>query len=49
LEPIPSVASRPELMPDDLLPRVKYYFKEGLQLCSIHDNSSLAKLTRRDA
>jgi hypothetical protein len=49
LEPIPSVASRPELMPDDLLPRVKYYFEGRLLLCSIHDNPSLAKLTRRDA
>jgi hypothetical protein len=45
LEPILSVASRPELMTDDLLPRVKYDFQEPLLLRSSHDNSSLAKLT----
>lgn len=48
LEPILSVASRSELMTDDLLLRVKYYFQELLQLRSTHDNSALAKLTRRE-
>jgi len=48
LEPILNVASRSELMTDDLLLRVKYYFQELLQLRSTHDNSTLAKLTRRE-
>ena len=48
LEPILNVASRSELMTDDLLLRVKYYFQELLQLHSSHDNSALAKLTRRE-
>ncbi|HVU08536.1 MAG TPA: response regulator transcription factor [Verrucomicrobiae bacterium] len=48
LEPILNVASRSELMTDDLLMRVKYYFQELLQLRSNHDNSALAKLTRRE-
>lgn len=48
LEPILNVASRSELMTDDLLLRVKYYFQELLQLRSTHDNSALAKLTRRE-
>jgi DNA-binding NarL/FixJ family response regulator len=48
LEPILNVASRSELMTDDLLLRVKYYFQELLQLHSSHDNSVLAKLTRRE-
>src|ERR1035437_8770058 len=48
LEPVLNVASRSELMTDDLLLRVKYYFQELLQLHSGHDNSALAKLTRRE-
>jgi DNA-binding NarL/FixJ family response regulator len=48
LEPVLNVASRSELMTDDLLLRVKYYFQELLQLHSSHDNSALAKLTRRE-
>ena len=49
LEPILNVTSRSELMTDDLLLRVKYYFQELLQLRSSHDNSALAKLTRRES
>lgn len=48
LEPILNVASRSELMTDDLLLRVKYYFQELLQLHANHDNSVTAKLTRRE-
>jgi len=48
LEPILNVVSRSELMTDDLLLRVKYYFQELLQLHSGHDNSALARLTRRE-
>jgi DNA-binding NarL/FixJ family response regulator len=48
LEPILSVTSRSELMTEDFLLRVKYYFQELLQLHSVHDNSTLAKLTRRE-
>ena len=48
LEPILKVASRSELMTEDFLLRVKYYFQELLQLHSSHDNLALAKLTRRE-
>jgi DNA-binding NarL/FixJ family response regulator len=48
LEPILNVTSRSELMTDDLLLRVKYYFQELLQLHTNHDNSVVAKLTRRE-
>ncbi len=48
LEPILSVNARSELMTEDFLLRVKYYFQELLQLHSDHDNSVLAKLTRRE-
>jgi DNA-binding NarL/FixJ family response regulator len=48
LEPILSVNARSELMTGDFLLRVKYYFQELLQLQSGHDNSALAKLTRRE-
>jgi DNA-binding NarL/FixJ family response regulator len=48
LEPILNVPSRSELMSDDLLLRVKYYFQELLQLHSAHDTSAVAKLTRRE-
>ncbi len=48
LEPILSVITRSELMTEDLLLRVKYYFQELLQLPSAPDNSALAKLTRRE-
>lgn len=49
MEPILSVPpARSELMNEDFLLRVKYYFQELLQLHSDHDNSVLAKLTRRE-
>jgi DNA-binding NarL/FixJ family response regulator len=48
LEPILSVNARSELMTGDFLLRVKYYFQELLQLQSGHDNSVLARLTRRE-
>lgn len=48
LEPMLSASSRAELMNEDLLLRVKYYFQELLQLHTAHDNSALAKLTRRE-
>ena len=48
LEPILNVNARSELMTGDYLLRVKYYFQELLQLHSGHDNSALAKLTRRE-
>ncbi len=48
LEPILNVTSRSELMTEDLLLRVKYYFQELLQLHARHDNSAVAKLTRRE-
>jgi DNA-binding NarL/FixJ family response regulator len=48
LEPILSITTRSELMTEDLLLRVKYYFQELLQLPSGPDNSALAKLTRRE-
>ena len=48
LEPILKVASRSELMTEDFLLRVKYYFQELLQLHSSHDNLALAKLTHRE-
>jgi DNA-binding NarL/FixJ family response regulator len=48
LEPILKTASRSELMTQDYLLRVKYYFQELLQLHSSHDNSTLTKLTQRE-
>jgi DNA-binding NarL/FixJ family response regulator len=48
LEPILKVANRSELMTEDFLLRVKYYFQELLQLHSSHDNLALAKLTHRE-
>jgi len=48
LEPILKVASRSELMTEDFLLRVKYYFQELLQLRSSHDTLALAKLTHRE-
>ncbi len=48
LEPILKVASRTELMTEDFLLRVKYYFQELLQLHSGHENLVLAKLTHRE-
>lgn len=48
LEPILNAISRSELMTDDLLLRVKYYFQELLQLRSSHDNPALARLTLRE-
>lgn len=48
LEPILNITSRSELMTEDLLLRVKYYFQELLQLHTSHDNSAIANLTRRE-
>jgi len=48
LEPILKVANRSELLTEDFLVRVKYYFQELLQLHSSHDNLALAKLTHRE-
>jgi len=48
LEPILKVASRSELMTEDFLLRVKYYFQELLQLRSSHDSLALARLTHRE-
>jgi DNA-binding NarL/FixJ family response regulator len=48
LEPILNLTARSELMTEDFLLRVKYYFQELLQLRSGHDNSVLARLTRRE-
>jgi DNA-binding NarL/FixJ family response regulator len=48
LEPILKVSNRSELMTQDFLLRVKYYFQELLQLRSARDNSALATLTRRE-
>ena len=48
LEPILKVASRSELMTEDFLLRVKYYFQELLQLHTGQDSSGLAKLTHRE-
>jgi DNA-binding NarL/FixJ family response regulator len=48
LEPILKVARPSELMTEDFLLRVKYYFQELLQLRSSHDTPALAKLTRRE-
>ncbi len=48
LEPILKVANRSELLTEDFLVRVKYYFQELLQLHSSHDSLALAKLTHRE-
>ena len=48
LEPILKVANRSELMTQDFLLRVKYYFQELLQLQSSHDHPALASLTQRE-
>ncbi len=48
LEPILKVASRSELMTEDLLVRVRHYFQELLQVPSNHDSLSPAKLTHRE-
>ena len=48
LEPMLKVASRSELLTEDFLVRVKYYFQELLQLPSSHDSLALAKLTHRE-
>jgi len=48
LDPILKVANRSELMTEDFLLRVKYYFQELLQLHSGHDSVALAKLTQRE-
>ena len=48
LEPILKVAHRSELMTEDFLLRVKYYFQELLQLHASHDSLAFAKLTRRE-
>jgi DNA-binding NarL/FixJ family response regulator len=48
LEPILKVANRSELMTEDFLLRVKYYFQELLQLRPSHDSLALAKLSHRE-
>lgn len=48
LDPITKVASRPELMSEEFLLRVKYHFQELLELQSKHDTSALEKLTQRE-
>jgi DNA-binding NarL/FixJ family response regulator len=48
LEPILRIARPSELMSQDLLLRVKYYFQELLQLRSGHDTPALATLTNRE-
>ena len=48
LEPILKVANRSELVTEDVLLRVKYYFQELLQLHSSHDGLAPAKLTHRE-
>jgi len=48
LEPILKVANRAELVTENHLLRVKYYFQELLQLHSGQDHSALARLTRRE-
>ncbi|HTR41076.1 MAG TPA: response regulator transcription factor [Pseudomonadales bacterium] len=48
LEPVLKAINRQDLMTEDFLLRVKYYFQELLQLPSSHDNSGLAKLTPRE-
>lgn len=48
LEPILKVASRSELITEDFLLRVKYYFQELLQLHPDHNNQALLKLTHRE-
>jgi DNA-binding NarL/FixJ family response regulator len=48
LEPILKVARPSELMTEDFLLRVKYYFQELLQLPSRHDPLAVTKLTRRE-
>ncbi len=48
LEPILKVANRSELMTEDFLQRVKYYFQELLQLHSGHDTLGWPKLTHRE-
>jgi len=47
-EPILSPSGRPDFSPDDLLARVKNYFKGLLQSRSGRDASALAKLTPRE-
>ena len=44
LEPILKVASRSELITEDFLLRVKYYFQELLQLRSDHDNLGASQI-----
>jgi DNA-binding NarL/FixJ family response regulator len=48
LEPILNINTRSESISEDFLLRVKYYFQELLQIHPSHDNSALAKLTRRE-
>ena len=48
LEPILKVARPSELMTEDFLLRVKYYFQGLLQLRSSNDTLALAKLSRRE-
>jgi DNA-binding NarL/FixJ family response regulator len=48
LEPILKIARPSELMTEDFLLRVKYYFQELLQLRPSHDTLAATKLTHRE-
>lgn len=48
LDPIAKVASRPELIGEEFLLRVKYHFQELLELQTSHDTPALEKLTQRE-
>ena len=48
LEPILKVTGRSELITEDFLLRVKYYFQELLQLRPDHNNQAMLKLTHRE-
>ncbi len=48
LDPILKGIHRSDLLAEDFLLRVKYYFQELLQLPSTHDNSGVTKLTPRE-
>jgi len=48
MEPVLKAINRPDLTPEDLLLRVKYYFQQLLQLPSSQHNAALASLTPRE-
>lgn len=47
-EPVLDAAGRPDFLPNDMLARVKIWFKSLLQSRSTHEASALAKLTPRE-